>query len=564
MLSKIFKLVSIVIFLLYQNSLYSKTTDNLEFNPKYLSNYLSALLAYDSQNNDEAIKYFNSSKKLIKKHDKFLKQYVFSLVLNGEVKDAIKQIKLNRNKNSADFFEAYVLLLVDSLQKKNFEKSDLILNELQKFQNYGTYQFVIYETLKSYKNLFETKKIDNGIDQDLGKLTLINEAFQNCYLENSRAKYNFLELINSEDGDYSRYLFFYLSSIIKEKDFETANQIAQTIDELESNLLVNQSKSWINNSNLELFEKVFSCQKEENILSEFFFLISNFLASEEKFIKSNFYSIISNKLNPKFYFNLSHLFENYYEKENYDSAKELLKKFNNEDDVFYWYKLKKLTQIITKQQSSEQALTFIEEKFEEIKNPSVKVIYDMGNIYKNNKKFKKSIEAYSIVLSKLDKKSDSYAEILYRRGGSFERIGEHSKSDEDLLQSLSIKPNSPYVLNYLAYSWLERNHNIDQALEMLENAYQQRKNDPYIIDSVGWGYYLIEDFINAEKFLKRAVELMPFDPIVNDHYGDVLWKLGRKIQARYYWNNTLKLDDVEDEMKNNILLKIIKGLEISG
>ena len=132
MLSKIFKLVSIIIFFLYQNSLYSKTTVDVDFNPKYLSNYLSALLAYDNQNNNKAIKYFNSSKNLIKKHEKFLKQYVFSLVLNEQVKDAIKQIKLNKNKNSANFFEAYVLLLVDSLQKQEFEKSDLILNEFQK------------------------------------------------------------------------------------------------------------------------------------------------------------------------------------------------------------------------------------------------------------------------------------------------------------------------------------------------------------------------------------------------------------------------------------------------
>ena len=561
MLSKIFKLVSIIIFFLYQNSLHSKTTADIDFNPKYLSNYFSALLAYDNQNNNEAIKYFNSSKNLIKKHDKFLKKYVFSLVLNGQVKNAIKQIKSSKNKNSTNFFEAYVLLLVDSLQKQKFEKSDLILNELQKFKNYGTYQFAIYETLKSYKNLFETKKINKNDGQKFGKLSLINEAFQNCYLGNPRAKSNFLNLINSEDGDYSRYLFFYLSSIIKDKDLETAKQIAQTIDELESNLLVNQSKSWISNSKSELFEKVFSCQKDEDILSEFFFLISNFLASEEKFDKSNFYLNISTYLNPKFYFNLSHLVENYFENKNYNSAKEVLKKINDEDDVFYWYKLKKLSQIIAKQQSSEQALSFIEEKFTDILNPSVKVIFDMGNIYKNNGKFEKSIEIYSIVLNQLDEKSDSYAEILYRRGGSFERIGEHSKSDDDLLKSLSIKPNNPYVMNYLAYSWLERKHNIDEALNMLEKAYQQKKNDPYIIDSVGWGYYLIEDFINAEKFLKRAVEKMPYDPIVNDHYGDVLWKLGRKIQARYYWNNTLKLDDVEDEMKKNILKKIIKGVK---
>ena len=83
------------------------------------------------------------------------------------------------------------------------------------------------------------------------------------------------------------------------------------------------------------------------------------------------------------------------------------------------------------------------------------------------------------------------------------------------------------MLNYLAYSWLERNYKIDEAsITMLEKAYKKKKNDPYIIDSVGWAYYLVGDFIKAEKFLRKAVlKLMPDDPIVNDHYGDILWKL---------------------------------------
>ena len=84
-----------------------------------------------------------------------------------------------------------------------------------------------------------------------------------------------------------------------------------------------------------------------------------------------------------------------------------------------------------------------------------------------------------------------------------------------------------------------------------------KSNDPYIIDSIGWAYYLIDDYIKAENFLKRAVELMPEDPIVNDHYGDILWKLDRKIQARYFWGNVLNLEETEDEMKNNIKDKLI-------
>ena len=98
---------------------------------------------------------------------------------------------------------------------------------------------------------------------------------------------------------------------------------------------------------------------------------------------------------------------------------------------------------------------------------------------------------------------------------------------------------------------------------MLETAYASKSNDPYIIDSIGWGYYLVNDYLQAEKFLKRAVELMPEDPIVNDHYGDILWKLDRKIQARYFWSNVLKMDDADSEMIEKINIKIIEGLENS-
>ena len=89
--------------------------------------------------------------------------------------------------------------------------------------------------------------------------------------------------------------------------------------------------------------------------------------------------------------------------------------------------------------------------------------------------------------------SDTYAEILFRRGGSYERLKKFEKSDKDLLKSLEINPNDAYVLNYLAYSWLERNYKIDTAIEMLQRAYKQNENDPFIIDSVGWGYYLVDD-----------------------------------------------------------------------
>ena len=174
-----------------------------------------------------------------------------------------------------------------------------------------------------------------------------------------------------------------------------------------------------------------------------------------------------------------------------------------------------------------------------------------------------AIDYYNKIISKIDITSNYYSEILYRRGSSYERLGDYTKSDEDLLKSLEIDPDDAYVLNYLAYSWLERDFKINTALSMLEKAYAEENEDPYIIDSIGWAYFLIEDYVEAEKYLKRAVELMPDDPIVNDHYGDILWKLNRKIQARYFWNNVLTFDDTEDDMREKINIKVIEGLKNS-
>ena len=94
---------------------------------------------------------------------------------------------------------------------------------------------------------------------------------------------------------------------------------------------------------------------------------------------------------------------------------------------------------------------------------------------------------------------------------------------------------------------------------MLEKAHKQKKNDPYILDSVGWAYYLVGDLIKAEQFLRKAIEIMPDDPIVNDHYGDILWEMNRKTQAKYYWQSVLNFENTEDDMKEKINIKLLKG-----
>ena len=95
---------------------------------------------------------------------------------------------------------------------------------------------------------------------------------------------------------------------------------------------------------------------------------------------------------------------------------------------------------------------------------------------------------------------------------------------------------------------------------MLIKASEIRENDGYIIDSLGWAYFANKDYSKAEEYLKKAVQLMPFDPVINDHYGDALWMLNKNIQARYFWNHVLSLEDAEDELKNGIKKKLIEGI----
>ena len=549
------KILIILFFLLYQNTAHSKATEKNQFNQKYLSNYFSALVSVTNQKNDDAIIFFNSSKFLMNKHDNFLREYVFSLVLGGQVKNAINQIKRSNNSN---FFEGDLLLALESITKKNYKQAEKRLKKLLAYQENEAYEFVIIKILESYNHLFLNSKIKKN-SRNLGRIDLITSSFQNCYLGTKKTESNFLNLINSSENEYSRYLFFHLSNIIENKDYELVNEISKTIDPLMSSLLIAQSKKWIDENKYEKFNNYFSCKSENDLLAEFFFLIANLYSSQDLFKESNFYLNISNYLNPKFYFNLSLLAENYHLNNNLEFAKKILNELSDEEEVYHWFKTKKITQFLAEQKKDNEALDYFEKKINKFKNPSTKILYDIANIYKKFKNYEKAIEYYSLVLSKINKNTSTYADVLYRRGGSFERMGNYEMADIDLLKSLEIRPDDPYSLNYLAYSWLDRKFKIKEAMEMLHKAYNEKENDPYITDSVGWGYYLIGDYENAEKYLRKAVELMPNDPIVNDHYGDVLWQLNRKMQAKYFWKNVLEFEDTDEKMKKDIQNKLLNG-----
>ena len=552
--------IFLLFFLLYQSVSISKINEIENFNQKYLSNYFSGIVSLKNEETEASFKFLENSYPISETHKNYLKNYLVSLVMNRQVDKAIKKIKDNE-VNTEIFLEKEVLLFVDSIKKKNFIKSQSHMTNLENSPEINdTISLILYETLKNYIRVFNTRNSSSYLQKNFGELDEINLIFLNCYLDKNKTIQLFDKFIAS-DGTNSRYIYFYIDHLLEKKKLKEASIIANKISDLDSSLLLSQIKYWSKNSKYEEINNLFSCNSEKDLIAEFFYLIASLYSSQGQYFESNFYLILSDYLNPKFYPNSALLIENYVDNKRYKLAKKELGKITKKNLLFDWFKIKKKASIIEAEEEEEQnALKFVKKNYELLNSANAKIKFDMANILRNFKDYKYSIKIYSDLIEKNNFNNEEFADLYYKRGTCFERMKNYKKADEDFLNSLKLDPNDAYVLNYLGYSWLERSYKINEAMKMLQKAYDLMSNDPYITDSIGWAYFLLKDFKNAKKYLQQAVKLMPYDPIVNDHYGDVLWRLEKKIQARYFWNGALKLDGVDEEMRKKIKNKLVYGL----
>ena len=551
--------IFLLFFLLYQSVSISKINEIENFNQKYLSNYFSGIVSLKNEETEASFKFLENSYPISETHKNYLKNYLVSLVMNRQVDKAIKKIKDNE-VNTEIFLEKEVLLFVDSIKKKNFIKSQSHMTNLENSPEINdTISVILYETLKNYIRVFNTRDSSSYLQKNFGELDEINLIFLNCYLDKNQTIQLFDKFIAS-DGTNSRYIYFYIDHLLEKKKLKEASIIANKISDLDSSLLLSQIKYWSKNSKYEEINNLFSCNSEKDLIAEFFYLIASLYSSQGQYFESNFYLILSYYLNPKFYPNSALLIENYVDNKRYKLAKKELGKITKKNLLFDWFKIKKKASIIEAEEEEQNALKFVKKNYELLNSANAKIKFDMANILRNFKDYKYSIKIYSDLIEKNNFNNEEFADLYYKRGTCFERMKNYKKADEDFLNSLKLDPNDAYVLNYLGYSWLERSYKIKEAMKMLQKAYDLMSNDPYITDSIGWAYFLLKDFKNAKKYLQQAVKLMPYDPIVNDHYGDVLWRLEKKIQARYFWNGALKLDGVDEEMRKKIKNKLVYGL----
>jgi tetratricopeptide (TPR) repeat protein len=194
-------------------------------------------------------------------------------------------------------------------------------------------------------------------------------------------------------------------------------------------------------------------------------------------------------------------------------------------------------------------------------NPGdVEAILALGNVLRERKQYAQCADVYGKAIATFAKPEKSNWTTYYFRGICHERAKHWAAAEADLKKALELYPDQPHVLNYLGYSWIDQGINLDEGMRMIRRSVEQRPDDGYIVDSLGWAHYRLGDFDEAVKQLERAVELKPVDPTINDHLGDAYWRVGRVLEARFQWSHARdlkpeaeELAKIEGKLKNGIV-----------
>ncbi len=554
------QIIFVIIFIFF-STLHAKNSDRFG-KAGNISDYFSGVLLLNQNQYNESYKFLKRLNGLEASHNTYSSKYLYSLVNSENFNQAFNYSK-KLEKEGFESFETDLIIGIyylknskHNLANKYFLKAKQ-RNSRSVLDDYIVHSLSIWSSLNNYELNKATEYLEK-LDNRFKNLKKIQKVFLNCFYNSGKTESLFDELVSNQKTDFSRYNYFYAKYLESlNKNEKSKKIINQALKLYPRNLLLNQHKADLKNQNSSLN---FSCKKEEHVAAEIIYIAANALSSQSIFPLSNFYLNLAKYLNKEFHTFDTLLAENFFKIEDYSTSKIIYKRLSKNGDALEWFSQKQISRILILEENVNQSIKLFSKAYNNLEIKSLYETFDYAEFLKNNEQFEDAIIYYTKILNQINKNHSLYPDVKDGRGIAYERTDQWEKAEEDLLDSLDVSPNQAYVINYLAYSWIEQGIKIEKSLKMLEKANNLKSNDPYIIDSLGWALYKLKRYKESKDYLRRAVKLMPADPIVNDHYGDVLWKNGDKLQARYYWEYVLNLKKAEKDLKEKIQKKLIKGL----
>ena len=368
-----------------------------------------------------------------------------------------------------------------------------------------------------------------------------------------------------------------IASVILE-NLEFANNISDNILKFDKDnqeaYLVKLVNLLLDNKSNEI-KKLYSDTKTKNDLIDFIFFNDDLLKDNQTISKSIIDIVTSSFSNSDgyslnysfllFYTSLARMIDisndratlikgELFQKIGNDRDARLMFKEINQDSDFYLDAQINLALNYSFYLSYDEAIKNINKLLEKNNNlyPIKKILADTHRIEKN---YKLAIQLYNEMI---ERNENDLWSIYYLRGICFERLGQWDNAEKNFLKSLDLKPDSPNVLNYLAYGWVERNIRLDQSLEMLKAAYAANPESSYIIDSLAWAYFKKNNYNEAAKLMEKVIDIAPGEAISLDHLGDIYYAMNRKREAIHFWQQALELAEPEDEITGDVQSKLDK------
>ena len=189
----------------------------------------------------------------------------------------------------------------------------------------------------------------------------------------------------------------------------------------------------------------------------------------------------------------------------------------------------------------------------------VEALSSLAELQRSAKKYVEAAATYDKAIAAVGIPQRDNWTLFYFRGICYERSKQWPKAEADFKKALELNPDQPLVLNYLGYSWVDQELNLEEAFKMLRRAVELRPNDGYIVDSLGWAHFKLGQYAEATETLEKAIDLKPADPVLNDHLGDAYWRVNRRIEAHFQWNHARDMGPEPEDLPA-ILKKIELGL----